>query len=61
MARRKRKYPAAVALARRRMTKLSAEKRQEIAKKGGPSRFKGKTAEEMSAAMKRVRAGAKTK
>lgn len=58
MARKKRKNPAAVALAGRRMRKLTPEQRQEIARKGGHARFKGKTAEEISQEMKRVRAAA---
>jgi hypothetical protein len=42
----------------RRMRKLTPEQRQEIARKDGQARFKGKTAEEVSTAMKRVRAAA---
>jgi len=61
MARSKRKNPAAVALARRRMRKLSPEQRKQIASMGGKARFEGKTAEEISAAMKSVRAGANKK
>jgi hypothetical protein len=62
---RTRKNPAAVALGRRRMKKLSDDERTKFAKEGGKarakSRFEGWTKEQISEEMKRIRGAAKAK
>jgi hypothetical protein len=58
---RKKKNPAAVALGRKRMMKLSKKERVEFATKGGKSRFQGWTEEQISEEMKRIRGAAKAK
>jgi hypothetical protein len=49
------KDPAAVALGRKRMSKLSKKERADLGAKGGKLRFKGWSEEEIRAEMKRVR------